>query len=383
MKKLLWIGDSCCHTGFGTVSREVLRRLSDRWGVSVLGINYYGDPHNEPYDVYPAMRDGDPYGVYRVEEVCAKVRPDVIVVNHDTWNVCRFVGKDLGAPVVGYMPIDGPHVCGDVARALNRLALAIWYTSYGMAEAERCGYTGKSRIIPHGIDMELYRPWDRKAARAMLGLPVEPGSVVIGNVNANRFRKRLDITLDVWRRVLDLWPASLPEPTFYLHTQSENDFDGWIISELMAYYKVGKVLLPAGVSATDGFPEERMALVYSALDVQMSTTMGEGWGLTTMEGLACGTMQVVPDFAALPEWLDDVDPQQSRHRLVPCGEYLSYPGAYNNVGREPDRDAMANAIVEAAVNQTQTQSKVDFEGYSWSDVADRFHEALSSVASRD
>jgi len=46
MKKLLWIGDAACDSGFSNVTHSVLSFLHNSWDVSVLGVNYRGDPHN-------------------------------------------------------------------------------------------------------------------------------------------------------------------------------------------------------------------------------------------------------------------------------------------------------------------------------------------------
>lgn len=380
MKRLLWIGDACCHTGFATVSRNVLGNLCETWDVHVLGINHHGDPHNLPYPVYPAMRDGDPYGVNRFYEILAVVRPDIIVVNHDTWNVARFLTADVSIPIVGYMPIDGPHIRRDICTLLNRLSCAIWYTEYGRDEAIRCGYLGRHEIIPHGIDLGRYKPFDKEWAREVLGFPIPTDATLIGNVNANRFRKRLDITMDVFARIRAQWPKEKDEPFFYVHSQPNNGYDGWDLNELIAFYGLsGRVLIPQGVNSFEGFPEEKMPWIYSSLDVQISTTMGEGWGLTTMEGIACGTMQVVPDFAALPEWLSTVDPMRTRHRLCPVDNCLNYPGMYNHVGKEVDRQAMADGICKMLLLENVGNSKVDFTGFGWAAVSEMFDEVLTDV----
>jgi glycosyltransferase involved in cell wall biosynthesis len=41
--------------------------------------------------------------------------------------------------------------------------------------------------------------------------------------------------------------------------------------------------------------------MYSAADVQLLTSMGEGFGIPAVEGQACGTPVIVSDFTAQPE----------------------------------------------------------------------------------
>ena len=55
--KLLFFGDTPSgNTGFSTVSKNILKRLyaTGKYDITVVGINYFGDPHDLPYKIYPA-----------------------------------------------------------------------------------------------------------------------------------------------------------------------------------------------------------------------------------------------------------------------------------------------------------------------------------------
>jgi glycosyltransferase involved in cell wall biosynthesis len=49
------------------------------------------------------------------------------------------------------------------------------------------------------------------------------------------------------------------------------------------------------------FSDERMASFYSAMDVLLMPSAGEGFGIPTIEAQACGVPVVVSDFSAQPE----------------------------------------------------------------------------------
>lgn len=51
-RRMLWVGDAVAHTGFATVTDNIVRRLLKYWDIHVLGINYHGDPHDKPYRVF-------------------------------------------------------------------------------------------------------------------------------------------------------------------------------------------------------------------------------------------------------------------------------------------------------------------------------------------
>jgi glycosyltransferase involved in cell wall biosynthesis len=47
-----------------------------------------------------------------------------------------------------------------------------------------------------------------------------------------------------------------------------------------------------------GYSEEQMAAFYTAFDVLLSTSYGEGFGIPTIEAQACGTRVITSNFAA-------------------------------------------------------------------------------------
>jgi glycosyltransferase involved in cell wall biosynthesis len=55
----------------------------------------------------------------------------------------------------------------------------------------------------------------------------------------------------------------------------------------------------------NGVPLEAMASIYTATDVLLAASMGEGFGLPTMEAQACATRVIVSDFAASAELVGD------------------------------------------------------------------------------
>ena len=46
--------------------------------------------------------------------------------------------------------------------------------------------------------------------------------------------------------------------------------------------------------------------MYSALNVLLSATRGEGWGLCKHESCACGTPIIYTDYSAQKDWPEDI-----------------------------------------------------------------------------
>lgn len=343
--RFLWIGDAVAKTGFAQVTHNLVPRLiAAGWQGAVCGINHNGDPHRYPYPIYRADLGGDPWGLGRAEELHAKVKPDVVIINNDPWNVREFLPLLRGkCPVVGYMPIDSPNVPAvkdlNPGPAQDGLALAIWYTAFGRDEAIACGYEGPNAVVPHGVDADLYTPRPRAACLEALGLggkiPID--AFVVGNVNRNSARKRLDLTVLYFAAWWE--QAGKPEDAFlYLHTSNLDSGPNLLQLAVRCGLRGRVILTNRMMRPGEGISEATMPFVYSLFDVQVTTTQGEGWGLTTHEGMACGVPQIVPEYAALGEW--------PAHAVTFVPATLPYVNGHgvNSIGCAPDAGAFVDAL---------------------------------------
>jgi glycosyltransferase involved in cell wall biosynthesis len=156
--------------------------------------------------------------------------------------------------------------------------------------------------VPHGVDTKVFRPMDKAEARAKLGVP--PDEFAIGAVAANKgnpSRKSLVASLEAFAE----FRRGHENAKLYLHTDLEGS------------WSAGVPLLP--VIEALGIPDEAigrsdpyaiyfhpsapevMALFYSSMDVLLSPSTGEGFGIPILEAQSCGTPAIVTDFSAMPE----------------------------------------------------------------------------------
>ena len=386
--RLLWCGDIVATTGFARVSEHILAHLHADWDIHVLGINWHGDYCGLPYQMYPASPGGDPWGHGRYQALVEQIQPDVVVLLNDPWIVRKFVdlhqtlmekmekmGKIGTMPLVAYMPIDAPNIAEAKALA-EGLDLAIWYTEWAQHEAERCGYTGPSLVIPHGVDLAQYYPMDRGACRRALGIPED--AYIVGNVGRNQPRKRLDLSL----LYVAEWIRREPIDHAYLYLHCATRDVGIDLLQLADYWGLQERLLLTGrgTKAIAGVPEDTLRTIYNAFDVQINTSQGEGWGLPTMEGMACGIPQLAGDYAGLGDWA------QGAAHLIPCTSYAVTPRGINTVGGIPDQEGFINglqALYEMPEHRAwlgaQGLQRVQQERFRWASIAARFHVALTAV----
>ena len=373
MRQLLWIGDAVADTGFARSTHKILETVHKYWDVSVLGLNYRGDPHGYPYPIYPTyIQDG--FGLRRLPEIIDKVRPELIVIQNDPWNLPAYMKPLATFPIAAVMPVDGLNCRG---MALNGLRVAFFWTRFGFQQARDGGYTGPAGIIPLGVDLDIYAPGDRDEARDFLGLPPKyKDGFIVGNVNRNQPRKRLDLTI----RYFASWVKkySISDAYLFLHVAPTGE-SGVDCDQLARYYGVQNRLIMSDPGIYRGIDERRLALLYSLFDVQVTTTQGEGWGLTTMEGMACGVPQIVPEWSALAEWAEAAV-------QIPCKTTATTFDSINVIGGIPDEDNFIfalNKIYQDAHWREDLVSRglnlVQKTEYRWETIGERFAVGLDEA----
>jgi D-inositol-3-phosphate glycosyltransferase len=378
-KHVLWIGDAVAQTGFARATHNTVGELKKRgWDVSVLGVNYFGDPHDYPYKIYPARNGGDLFGYGRVADLVVNLEPDVVVIQNDPWNVPDYVEeirRVRNVPIVASMPVDGDN-CR--ARALNELTHAIFWTTHAKIEAEKGGYSGPATVIPLGVDLDVYKPMDRGEARRAWNLPEKvQNAFIVGNVNRNQPRKRLDLTIAWfcdWIRQHKIDDAYL---LLHIAPTGERGYD---CKQLMTYFGGTGKLIYAQVAHAIGIDERDMRSTYACMDVQVTTTQGEGFGLTTLEGMACGIPQIVPQWAALGEWA-------TAAIQVPCVEISATWGeASNAIGGIAGRVQFQHALTRL-YRRRDERERISTEGlalvqeprYRWQNIGKEFDRVLREV----
>lgn len=374
-RKLLWIGDAAVATGFARCTHETLKGfLAAGWEPHVLGLNYLGDPHDFPYPIYPCWPGRDMFGLGRTAELVSKIKPDLVVVQNDPWNVPEYVKRIGNVPVMASIPVDGKNCRG---AQLNGLAHAVFWTDFGLKEARKGGYAGEASVIPLGVDLEVFKPMPKQEARRLCGLPVRlKDAFIVGNVNRNQPRKRLDLTIEYFAQWVH--QHKITDAYLFLHVAPTGE-QGYDVSQLMQYYGLANRLILAEPPIGTGASEHLVTATYCSFDVQVSTTQGEGWGLTTMEGMACGVPQIVPEWSALAEWA-------TPSIAIPCTSRAVTPNMVNIVGGVPDRELFVQALHRLYTEHWTRQSMRDAglvlvqrDEYRWMAIADRFVAAAETA----
>lgn len=309
--RVLWISDAVTPTGFSRVSHSILKNLSlDKYDISWLGVNYYGDPHNYPFRIYPASTYGDVVGTNRVSDILRIEQPQLIFMLGDVWVLNGYLEeikntykKDNLPKIIAYFPVDAGDHDPDWYKNFDIVSKAFVYSEYGKAVAEKACKNKEFSIIPHGVDTDTFYPLNISKAelRKKMFSNVPEDAFIVFNGNRNQPRKRIDITMKAFKIFSEDKPDNVK---LYLHMGVKDEHIN--ILKMAERLGIDDRLIISGKSVGPQKVTDRMLnQIYNACDVGINTSIGEGWGLVNVEHAVTGAPQIIPDHSTLTELYSD------------------------------------------------------------------------------
>jgi len=375
IKLLAYCDTPSCATGFGTVSRNILEGLQNtgRYQIDVLGINYWGDPHPFPYRIWPVgtNKERDPYGRKKICGMMPQMDFDLLFFLQDTFIldflpelIPHLKGKGKKFKSVCYYPIDGIPKKKWISN-VNVVDYLVAYSEFGKAESIKAlPECQKLDVIPHGVnttDYYVHNEDNVKAFRANY-FNRHKDKFIFTNLNRNQQRKDIPRTIAAFAEFRKHTDPN--DSILYLHMAKVDQ--GWNLPEVCAAYGFNMkddVLFPENFGPNQGYPREIVNMIYNASDCVISTTLGEGWGLSWSEAMATRTPIVMPSNTALVE---AISPE--RGYLIKSGtnETLKTVLPNDNEVIRPlvDVEDMAEKMVHVYNNYEEALDKAD-KAYQW------------------
>ena len=317
-KKILCLFDYVARTGFGTVSKNIVSEITKHFGSSVqldiVAINYFGEPYYESENVFvcPAKTtdvNSDDYGRFFLLKMLKESNEyDGLFICQDLGVVVPFIEvmqhikrekkeqNKKSFKSIFYFPVDC-NIIKELTRNLEFFDLLVTYTEFARSEVLKFApeLKPKLKVVPHGNNIKHFYPIDAKDFRKEF-FGTNADKFIITNVNRNQPRKDIANTIFGFIEAKEIWDKSLPQPFLYLHCHP-NDPMGWDLRGIMLQTQlvedVDYKLLPKE------FEQEMCDIatlnkIYNASDCFISTTLGEGWGLTFGEAAAAKIAIVAP-----------------------------------------------------------------------------------------
>lgn len=394
MAKILWMGDAGCVTGFGRVTHSIGERLVEKGhDISVLAYNFRGDYWPTSLKLYRpnTVKGDDVWGMTRVIELLASVEPDVVVMLHDANILIKLLVENSYdyekvllryRPILTYIPVDGINRPVGWSEFLTKFTNVVTMSKFGQT-----AFPG-SKLVYHGLDSDHFWPVSPERpittttgivcttkAECKAAFGRDPDTFLVLRVDKNSGRKDWPATIQA------LWPLmkKYDDITVHLHTEARND-SGILVDALLSREPElhPRFATPDLFNSFTGWSQEDLNALYNSADLFVSTSRGEGFGLTIEEALACGVPVVAQNVSAIPEVVGPggilIEPQ--RLITVPSGQDLWLA----------DIEAFTEAIEKLYLNETWRHElgRLGYEhvtsSFSWDVAADKFNTYINALA---
>ncbi len=374
IKLLVYADTPTCATGFGTVSRNILGGLqaTGRYEISILGINYWGTPHEYPYRIWPTgtNKDNDPYGRQRAMGMIPTMEFDLIFFVQDSFilnflpELIPHLEKSNRPPFksICYFPIDG-RPRKQWIKNVTAVDYPVVYSEFGKEQCEQVwSECPELDVIPHGVNTNEFTFKNTKEVETFRKqfFHKEADKFIFTNLNRNQQRKDIPRTIAAFKK----FHGEVPESILYLHMAKEDQ--GWDLPVICNSYGLSTttdVIFPENFGPNQGYPREIVNMIYNASDCVLSTTLGEGWGLSWIEAMATKTPVLMPANTALLETI-----LEDRGYLMKSGADISHytvvPHDNEIIRPLVDVNDMVDKMLHIYYNYDEATEKAE-NAYDW------------------
>lgn len=340
---VLWFSDSpTVETGFGQVAKQLLKNLyqTNKYEFTVWGINYFGQKYSTdefPYTILKAScpRDNgqiDIYGFSELEKLILSGKYKILFTLNDL-HILYYIAdmvikareKNIKMSWVAYAPLDVDYVTPVLCRCFTVADYPVAYTYFEYNKIVECmpELRDKLTVIYHGTEPETFFPLPSKERKRLRKeyFGIDDDTFLIVNVNRNQWRKDLGRSMYIAKEYYKINKNTM----LYLHAKT-NDIGGMLTNQASSvgiFRECGDkflVLTPPSFDPAVGVPRHVLNNIYNCADVLLTTTLGEGWGLSLTEAMCAKVPVLGPRNTSL---IEIIGSNEERGWLAECGTTTS------------------------------------------------------------
>lgn len=300
-------------TGYGTQSQQVIQRLVKNGHKVAMLSNYGGEGVNSLIESGAGL-------IPHYSKGMTQYSTDVLPLHHAHWSS---ENKDLPALLITLYDVwvlDNP--------ALDKIKVASWVpidhapapdkvlawlkkdnvTPIAMSKFGRESIQDKgieSEYVPHAVDTKVFKPTSN-LPEGISGLEFVGGvdKFVVGMNFANKaggliHRKAVAENF----LAFSIFAKKHDDVVLYIHSEPFGKQSGFVLPTILSACGVPaeKVKFVDPIALSYGISQNTLSAIYSAWDVGLFTSYGEGFGVPQVEAQACGVPIITSNFAASTE----------------------------------------------------------------------------------
>ena len=321
-RAILWSSNSpYTATGYGQQTEQVTTRLhaaghkvaiASNYGLEGTVTEWRGIKHfARGFDLYSNDVVPAHYMAWAHEN---QGLDPLLVTLFDTW-VFKGQQWDLVDNIASWVPIDHTPCPPDVLAWCARPNVTpIAMSKFGKAMLDRADI--ESVYVPHAIDTTVFKPTEkfdaggrRMTGREFMEIPGGESSFVIGINSANKGGRQGHNRKAYPEMFLafGMWAQKRKDAVLYVHTEDKGAMGGINLRELAQACGIAdsQIQFVDQYAYRTGIPQNILAATYTAMDVLLQPSLGEGFGIPAIEAQACGTPVIVNNATAQPELVGD------------------------------------------------------------------------------
>lgn len=317
--RITWVSNApWAGTGYGTQTAQAIQRLVADGHEVAVAANYGLEGASSFWNGIPVFPRGNE--AYSNDVIPAQhhewwlahqeLKP-LIVTLYDVW---VFKGPQWDNwPVLSWVPVDHSPAPADVlawCRRANVLPLAM--ARFGQQALANAGI--EALYAPHAIDTKgVFKPTatvpdvngGSLTGHDLMGTTPDQFVVMMNAANKGVYPSRKAFAENLIG--FKLFSERHDDAVLYLHTERHGTTQGINLDHLMAAIDLpaDKVRVVDQYAYRKPLGQDYLAACYTAADVLLSCSKGEGFGIAVIEAQACGTPVIVSDFTAQPELVGD------------------------------------------------------------------------------
>lgn len=356
-KKILWISDYS-YSGYTLVTTTLIPYIKNNYDVYLYVINSVNLTHNEildnvnknlqiskenvilqDYNIinnflkiksknkknnnYDHLFNSLMMGIYHLKFSIDAINPDIIFVINDYYVISKIIKTiknecvNWKGETICYMPVDAENYPKGMFEDIKLYDKTITMSENSKKQILNTFNTPYNNIfvLEHIILDKFFKieNFDRTTfLKNNINTKINKNDIIILNSNINSYRKRLDLTINSFFLFYSKYQTLITKRVFLIlkttkYSKDKNSFDlEKLIDNNIEKYNLSKQLRKRIILCYEDMSYEKLNNLYNSIDLNISTTSGEGWGLTPFELLKINKYTIVPDNTTYKEFFPNI-----------------------------------------------------------------------------